>query len=69
MINKIIHLIWIGNNELPKKALNNIKKWINLNPNYEIKCWLSSGSTAQILRENKTLEINNVLGRVFKVIP
>ena len=39
MIPKIIHYIWVGENPLPKLAIECIKSWNEKCPDYEIKLW------------------------------
>lgn len=39
MIPKIIHYIWVGNNEMPKEQVDFIKKWKKLCPDYVFMKW------------------------------
>lgn len=41
-IPKVIHYIWIGNNEKPEKVKECIKSWKKYMPDYEIKEWNES---------------------------
>ena len=38
---KILHFIWIGS-EIPKVALDYVKVWAVINPDYEINIWYDS---------------------------
>src|SRR3990172_949884 len=38
-IPKIIHLVWLGSAEFPKKSRENLKKWRELHPDWAIKFW------------------------------
>ena len=38
-IPKILHFIWLGNNEKPKQVLDCIESWKKFCPDYEIKEW------------------------------
>ena len=39
LIPKILHYIWLGNNEMPQFLKDCIKTWSEYCPNYEICCW------------------------------
>lgn len=51
MINKIIHIGWLGNGNLPQDVVETIKAWMDLNPDYLVKCWYSSESVGKSLEE------------------
>lgn len=39
LIPKIIHLIWLGPRPYPEYAIENLKEWISLNPDYKFFLW------------------------------
>lgn len=39
MIPKIIHYCWFGSKEMPDSQKANVKKWRQLLPDYQFKCW------------------------------
>lgn len=39
LIPKIVHLIWLGPRSYPEYALENLKEWVVLNPDYQFFLW------------------------------
>ena len=46
-IPRILHLIWVGDKEEPPYLMENINKWIELLPNWEIMLWKNNDLTTK----------------------
>ena len=61
-IPRIIHLIWVGDNEKPNYFDNNVNKWKELMPSWEVRIWTNNDITTEHFPE----EIINLLNDVKK---
>jgi|GEM_PF-6014228 len=51
MIPQIINLAWLGDNLLPDDYVKHINAWAELNPGFEVKCWVSSSAVAEKIKQ------------------
>lgn len=61
-IPRIIHIIWVGEKEQPSFILENVKKWEQLMPNWQIRLWTNNDITTK----NFPLDIIYLLDKVVK---
>lgn len=57
-IPEILHMIWIGDNEAPDYFFDNLEKWRNLMPNWDIKVWTNSDLTEDKIESSYLALIN-----------
>jgi mannosyltransferase OCH1-like enzyme len=61
-IPRIIHLIWVGDNPKPNYLLDNLNKWKELMPSWDIKLWTNN----DISTKHFPLNIIKLLNKVNK---